>query len=105
MLASNEDSVPAEPPNKEVPPPSSSPSTISVPRQNSFNSVNSDHCWTDRSRVVTLRASNPEVTTPVHLPLFIMTFNMTAVMFISDEVVVGDDITEGDGSPMSQHSF
>ena len=34
---------------------------ITVTRQDSSNSVNSDHCWADKSRVVTLRASNPEV--------------------------------------------
>jgi hypothetical protein len=34
---------------------------ITATRSDSFNSVNSDHVWTDKSRVVTLRASNPEV--------------------------------------------
>lgn len=34
---------------------------ISVTRNDSFNSVNSDHYWADKSRVVTFRASNPEV--------------------------------------------
>lgn len=34
---------------------------ISATRHDSFNSVNSDHFWADKSRVVTLRASSPEV--------------------------------------------
>lgn len=34
---------------------------ITVARKDSFDSMNSDHQWTGKSRVVTLRASSPEV--------------------------------------------
>lgn len=48
-----------------TPPPGSNSSNtadvIRATRQDSFDSVNSDSHWADKSRVVTLRASSPEV--------------------------------------------